>query len=743
MINLSKVKLGQQETELLDKGLNFIPTPKRITKIPILEAATKFGRRLKLAYHFRNSSNYTRQKFLPQSNWTPNDKDMPLEVLETIEKINADLSKLKIPNHHSNLTDREIEAIENIKENKDIIIKPADKGSATVIMDKEKYINEGHRQLSDERYYKKLENPIFSETSLKVTEILQDLQEAHFISEKQFQYLKPPEEPRPRQLYMLPKIHKPLEKWPVLNMPPGRPIISDCSSESYKVAEYIDHFLQPLATKHESYLKDTSDFLNKLKRVKINENSLIVTMDVESMYTNIDHDSGLAAVKKAFQNNPDPRRPDQEILDLLELSLKNNDFQFNGETFLQIKGTAMGKRFAPSYANIFMADFETEALKKCYLKPSTYFRFLDDIFCVWDHGRENLQTFLRILNSHHPAVKLTASIEEISNNFLDVTIFKGPSLQEKGIFDTKVYFKPTDTHQLLHKMSFHPKHTFKGILKSQIMRFYRICSQKSDFNAACTVVFKALRTRGYAARFLRHIKTQTVNGLESGKLILPPGITAEPELDYFAEPCGNRFCHTCENVTECNAVTSNTNKFVFKLRQNLNCNSSNIIYLIQCKECVKQYIGQTKRSLRLRTNNNRADIVNNRRTTIANHFNTAPCSIEDFQITPIFQCHKFINDEERTTATRLEIENYFIEAFKTYLPYGLNIQTRKFKDTPSIHFSTPYSGLGKTAAKIVREHFTVLQENLPQIYPFQVTTAYSRNKNLKDLFVSAKIHTDP
>ena len=742
MINLSKIRFDQTETKLLEKGLNFIPTPKKTPKIPILEAATKFARRLKLAYHFRNSSNYTRQKFLPPSNWTPNDKNMPPEVLDTIDKINTDLSKLKIPQNQNNLTDRETESIKKIRENVDIIIKPADKGSATVIMDKQNYINEGYRQLGDERYYKKLENPIFMDTSLKVTETLQDLWNSHFISEKQFQYLKPPEKPRPRHLYMLPKIHKPLEKWPVLNMPPGRPIISDCSSESYKVAEYIDHFLQPIAAKHDSYLKDTSDFLNKLKQVKINENSLIVTMDVESMYTNIDHESGLAAVKKAFENNPDPRRPDQEILDLLELSLKNNDFEFNGETFLQIKGTAMGKKFAPSYANIFMADFETEAMKKCYLKPTVYFRFLDDIFCVWDHGHDNLQTFLEILNSHHPAVKLTASIEEISNNFLDVTIFKGPLLQEKGIFDTKVYFKPTDTHQLLHKMSFHPKHTFQGILKSQIMRFYRICSQNSDFDAACILVFRALRTRGYSARSLRHIKVQTLNGIKSGKMILPPGITAEPESDHFTEPCEHRFCHTCEYVTECNAVTSNTNKFVFKIRQNLNCNSSNIIYLIQCKECYKQYIGQTKRSLRLRTNNHRADIINERRTTIANHFNAAPCSIEDFTITPIFQCPKFENDEDRTTATRLEIENYFIEAFKSYLPYGLNIQTRKFKDTLSIHFSTPYSGLGKSAAKIIRNHYTELQQILPKFYPFQVVTAYSRNKNLKDLLVSSKIRTN-
>ena len=724
---------------MLEKGLNFIPTPKEITNTPILEAATKFARRLKLAYHFRKSNYYVSQKFIPKSTWAPNDKDMPAEVLETVEKIKSDLSNLQVPYHQNNLNDGEIKALKNIRRNSDIIIKPADKGSATVIMDRQNYINEGHRQLGDDRYYKKIQEPIFMETRLKVNEILLDLLDKKFISEKQFQYLKSPDEPRPRQFYMLPKIHKPLEKWPVPNMPPGRPIISDCSSESYKVSEYIDHFLQPLASKHDSFIKDTSDFLNKLKQVKINENSLIFTLDVDSMYTNIDHDSGLAAIKKAFDTNPDPRRPDQHILDLLELSLKNNDFQFNRETFLQTKGTAMGKKYAPSYANIFMAQFETEAMKKCYLKPDFYKRFLDDIFGVWNHGRENLDTFLKILNSHHPGIKLTAVIEANSIDFLDVTVFKGPSLRQKGIFDTKVFFKPTDTHQLLHKASFHPRHTFRGILKSQIMRFYRICTQKSDFDSACSLVFKALRSRHYSKRLLRTIKFETLDAMNSGHLITPPGIDSDPDSEYFAEKCKNTYCFTCLNVKECSSVVSSTTKLVFKIGQNLDCFSNNLIYLVHCKECDKQYIGQTKRSLRLRTYNHRNNILNIiRDSAVGNHFNQGVCTLDDFQIIPIFQCPQ-LADEETTTKFRLDVEQYFIQTFKSYQPYGLNIAVKKFKDTIPIHLSLPFSHLGISAAKIIRAHFNDLKQKFPEIFHQELVTAYSRNKNLKDMLVSTKI----
>lgn len=55
-------------------------------------------------------------------------------------------------------------------------------------------------------------------------------------------------------------------------------------------------------------------------------------------------------------------------------------------------------------------------------------------------------------------------------------------------------FKPTDTHALLHKNSFHPKHTFKGIVKFQLICFYRICTDPRDAENVAKVLFKTLRT---------------------------------------------------------------------------------------------------------------------------------------------------------------------------------------------------------------------------------------------------------
>ena len=60
----------------------------------------------------------------------------------------------------------------------------------------------------------------------------------------------------------------------------------------------------------------------------------------------------------------------------------------------------MGKKFAPNYANLFLAEGEEKALE-CVLKPSVYWRFLDDI---WEHSKEEFYKFANILNTHHPSI---------------------------------------------------------------------------------------------------------------------------------------------------------------------------------------------------------------------------------------------------------------------------------------------------------------------------------------------------
>ena len=84
------------------------------------------------------------------------------------------------------------------------------------------------------------------------------------------------------------------------------------------------------------------------------------TADVNSLYTNIPNLEGILAVAALLLSHRSPLvvPKNSSLIDLLELVLTLNNFQFNGENYLQIGGTVMGTKVAPSFANIFMSDFE-------------------------------------------------------------------------------------------------------------------------------------------------------------------------------------------------------------------------------------------------------------------------------------------------------------------------------------------------------------------------------------------------
>ena len=161
----------------------------------------------------------------------------------------------------------------------------------------------------------------------------------------------------------------------------------------------------------------------------------------------------------------------------------------------------MGLRFSPGMANVYLIDFDAKAISYV-INPINYRRFLDDIFFVWPGSIEQLTTFQDYLNTIEPGIHVTFSYHKTRINFLDVTVFK--HIENNGLItlQTMPYFKPTDSHQLLHKSSFHPRHTTRGILKSQLLRFKRLSSFRVHYNEACNTLFKVLRSRGYSHRLL-------------------------------------------------------------------------------------------------------------------------------------------------------------------------------------------------------------------------------------------------
>ena len=86
----------------------------------------------------------------------------------------------------------------------------------------------------------------------------------------------------------------------------------------------------------------------------------MVTLDVSSLYTNIDTDEGLGIIKEELEKISSSSPSAETLTSLLEKELKMNNFVFDNQNYLQVKGTAMGTRAAPNFANVYMGRRERE-----------------------------------------------------------------------------------------------------------------------------------------------------------------------------------------------------------------------------------------------------------------------------------------------------------------------------------------------------------------------------------------------
>ena len=78
------------------------------------------------------------------------------------------------------------------------------------------------------------------------------------------------------------------------------------------------------------------------------------------------------------------------LIELAEIVLKNNFFEFNQKTFKQVRGNAIGTKFASPYAVLFMTDLDEKILNVFEEKPMIWWRYIDDIvFCLGTRRSNN------------------------------------------------------------------------------------------------------------------------------------------------------------------------------------------------------------------------------------------------------------------------------------------------------------------------------------------------------------------
>ena len=240
-------------------------------------------------------------------------------------------------------------------------------------MNKADKIYEANGQLDNRKHYERLKAPMVETMKEKVNDLINRLHQGEHIDDMTKKWLlQTPNPPRIPIFYMLAKIHKPKLV--------GRPIISCCDGPTERISSFVNTLLQPIAQKQKSFIKHTTDFISFIEKTKIGKDTILVSMDVSSLYTNIPQEEGTEIECKAYDSfhNYNPPIPST----MLGLILNKNLFQFNGENYLQTHGTAMGTKMAVSFANIFLAKIETTLIQQSETKPKEWRQYIDGMFSL-------------------------------------------------------------------------------------------------------------------------------------------------------------------------------------------------------------------------------------------------------------------------------------------------------------------------------------------------------------------------
>ncbi|KAJ8034969.1 hypothetical protein HOLleu_22024 [Holothuria leucospilota] len=110
---------------------------------------------------------------------------------------------------------------------------------------------------------------------------------------------------------------------------------------------------------------------------------------------------------------------------------------------------------------------------------------------IWNHGEDQLHTFLELINSH-PTIKFTYEFSPKVVNFLDVSVM----VDDRRCLRTDLYSKPTDSYQY----ELPPGHIKRSIAFSQAIRIKRICSDAATAQKRCHELKEHLNRRGHSRK---------------------------------------------------------------------------------------------------------------------------------------------------------------------------------------------------------------------------------------------------
>ena len=456
---------------------------------------------------------------------------------------------------------------------------------------------------------------------------------------------------------------------------PSRLVVGMGSCQLSRVQIWLESFLNPLSVMYGSFefLKDSTDYLchiEALKRLSTDElwdwdKYILFTIDVKALYPSVKFVYLKQSLHAVFNKCTTWDSKTKDLLvEIIMYTLENQQVLWNGKFYQLNQGLLTGAKHSVPLANILLTFIFLFALDNNSIlqdifssKIKLWKRYIDDCTGVYKGNIDEFKAFYVLLQNAFQQFGLELTCETDCHiftkqgfveksrkfiTFLDIELYKC-----NGTLNSREHRKDTSASTYLLRSSAHPNHTFAGIVKSQLVRLRRICSNNVDFIMSVEKLKTRCLDSGYSLTMVDRIlalaptleRTLTAspkiaeippNKQLTVKLVVLSGTAYENEFSIFSKrmnslvgncglhinivkstslsisrllfnnrekvpslPCTNSKCQVCKYgaLNTSGRITSNATGCSYTVDNSLTCSDGGI-YVVT-GSCKSQYTGKT------------------------------------------------------------------------------------------------------------------------------------------------------
>lgn len=351
-------------------------------------------------------------------------------------------------------------------------------------------------------------------------------------------------------------------------------------------------------------VKNSIELANNLKDVKIPTNAKLISLDVDSLFTNVDTEETITSLSHIIKDNSNLSTSEtNNFCHLMDFVTKNNFFMYKDEFFKLTEGLPMGAPCSPMLADIFMDKYDdiiVNKLEKWKTKIFKYYRYVDDCLLIWIGTNRELQLFLNEINQLKPKLNFKLEMGGKTLNFLDLKIQKCGTRLE-----FEIYRKPSYTDAIIPANSYHSQQHKMSGFHALIHRLVMTPLTKIGYRKELDTIIQIAKNNGYEVKPIlkilrlhkerrenKFLYSTTVKEEKKKWISIPYNRAISEEIQKLVHEDPNQKI-TFSNQPNLGRLLINT-----KLKKKEILENSGV-YQITC-QCGKKYVGQTGRKVEVR-----------------------------------------------------------------------------------------------------------------------------------------------